>query len=138
MLTIDELIEFYGKYQEWYYFKNYSVKHKYKVGDLVRIPKSVMANIGYRGQLGIVQGYSGVENHIYVMAYSEQSDRYWVCGFEEDKLETPSVTDLYNYKVLVKEFVNWTYINDIKLSTREFKEMMDRYKKGENVFEEVK
>lgn len=134
-MDINELIEFYCKYIKRYYDE---VDYKYSVGDLVKIPEDYRMDIGYRGSLGIVQGHSGVENHIYVMAYDNKANRYWVCGFDEDKLKTPSILEIWKQKEeikeLTKQFINWTYINNIKLSTSHFKEMLRKYQNSENVF----
>ena len=129
-MNIDDLIEFYSKYQEWYY--KHKV-HKYKIGDLIKLPIDHVA-IGHRGQLGIIQGFSGIENYIYVISYDTRTKKYSVHGVEEDKLISPAIQDMVNFKELVKEFVNWTYKNDIKLATHHFKDMLESYKKGEDVF----
>ncbi|MFS0657448.1 hypothetical protein AB1L07_02320 [Niallia alba] len=129
-MNINELIAFYGKYIKWYHN---DISYKYNVGDLVKITENIEIDLGYKGQLGIIQGYSGVENQVSVMAYDTRAKRYWVCGFNEDELITPTVYDLGNYRELVNEFVDWTYRNDIKLSTKHFDYALEEHKKGNDV-----
>lgn len=133
MIDVKDL-EFYSLYEKWYYKKYYNVESKYNVGDLVKIKDNIEINKGYAGQLGIVQGFSGVPNYLYIFAFNKSKNDYWCCGFNEDDLEIPNIWIFNNYEKLFNEFAKWIYQNDIKICTDHFENMLKKYKTGENVF----
>jgi hypothetical protein len=76
MLSLED-ISFYKDYQD----KSFKASHprqarRLDIFDLVVISKKIDHDSGYAGKLGLVQGYSGVPDYYYVVAFDERAQRY--------------------------------------------------------------
>ena len=78
----------YKEDSEAYYSTGYyeNIKHNLQIGDVVKIKKDILSNKGYKNQIGIIEGLSGVDEYVYVLAYCDTAKRYWACGFDECEL----------------------------------------------------
>jgi hypothetical protein len=125
LLSKDEL-EYYRKHHEEYYIKNYNCKNNFHIGQVVEISKDIKCNIGYAGELAIIEGYSGIDNYVHVFGYDNDSLRYWACGFNEEDLTETTIDyeDLcYEHR---QEFSRWVRNNSSFLP----KEPYNLIKKG--------
>ncbi|MCP1184989.1 hypothetical protein [Paenibacillus sp. 1781tsa1] len=141
MLSLDD-INFYKDYLNQSFKSDYpKLRRTLDIFDLVLISKKLDHDTGYTGQLGLVQGYSGVPNYYYVIAFDERAQRYWSCGFSSTELSWPKTRNNQKrinkygekYSELFNAFCDWTWRNKINLCTKEFQVAWDDYKnKSEN------